>query len=243
MFGRLDVPGQLLDPTHARHLLGEYLSRDKSGLLYSGAAFDLYPDPLLPGSAYVITDSDLVAVALLGTRTTGHEALAITRDRVGEIRRLLEEIPAHASIEGTDADRLLHPDGPAWQLWTLLRDIRDRTKDAALGPVAAGKLLARKRPGLIPISDSRTAKSFARPNPGADRHWWADVRSAALDPSKSADGYDVVELPRQPPGQPECGPLVDPSPPRHSGLDVCQLRSWRRVTLSWGHTPSARAII
>jgi hypothetical protein len=136
----------------------------------------------------MITDSDLIALTMLGIRVTGHEALAITRDRAGEIRRLLGSIPAHARIEDDHADRLLKSDGPAWELWKLLRNIQDRTKPTKLGPVAAGKLLARKRPDLIPISDSRTAKAFGRLGPGADMHWWEAVRAAALDPRKEADG-------------------------------------------------------
>jgi len=36
--------------------------------------------------------------------------------------------------------------GPAWALSDLLRGVRDRTKDARLGAMAAGNLLARKRP-------------------------------------------------------------------------------------------------
>lgn len=188
LFGRLEVPDELIDPAYARRLLGEYLSRDEDGYLYSGAAFDMYPDPLLPSPPDVITDSDLVAITLLGIRLTGHHALAITRDRAGEIRRLLGSIPAHARIEDSHADRLVDRDGPAWELWTLLRDVKDRTNNTALGPVAAGKLLARKRPDLIPISDSRTARVFTRPDPAADKNWWDDVRTAALDTCCKANG-------------------------------------------------------
>jgi uncharacterized protein DUF6308 len=54
--------------------------------------------------------------------------------------------------------------------------------------VAAGKLLARKRPHLIPIEDSRIAAVFSRKSPDRDERWWDDVRSAALDPRPAASG-------------------------------------------------------
>ena len=81
--------------------------------------------------------------------------------------------------------------GPAWTLWELLRDVTDRRKGEHLGPVAAGKLLARKRPDLIPISDSHTSETFRRKPPGEDATWWADVRSAALDPRPEANGMTL----------------------------------------------------
>lgn len=203
VFGQLDVPDELLVPAYARRLLGDHLSRDEHGHLYSGAAFDTYPDPLPPSPQDVITDSDLIALSLLGVRVTGHEALAITRHRADEIHRLLGAIPAHVRIEDDDADRLLHCDGPAWKLWTLLCGIHDRTKASRLGPVAAGKLMARKRPDLIPIADSRTAKAFHRPDPGADRRWWDAVRAASLDRNEEADGttlWDYLASLRDVPG-------------------------------------------
>lgn len=46
-----------------------------------------------------ITDSDLVALSMLGIRVTGYEALIITQDRQTEIEGLLAGIPADAHIE------------------------------------------------------------------------------------------------------------------------------------------------
>jgi hypothetical protein len=42
----------------------------------------------------------------------------------------------------------------ARKLWQLLHDIKTQLHRDRLGPVAAGKLLARKRPHLIPVYDS-----------------------------------------------------------------------------------------
>jgi Family of unknown function (DUF6308) len=43
-----------------------------------------------------------------------------------------------------------------------------------LGPVAAGKLLARKRPHLHPVYDSHVKKVLERPR--NDQAWWRDLR-------------------------------------------------------------------
>jgi hypothetical protein len=203
-FGGLEFPDKLLDRSYALELLGEYFSRDAEGYVYSGAAFDTYPHATAaepPGTrrasmaapANAITDTDLVALSLLGIRVTGYQALSITGPLAGTIGDLLACIPSEARIEDDDADLLLAPAGPAWKLWELLRDVTDRRTGSRLGPVAAGKLLARKRPDLIPISDSHTSKTFSRKAPGEDAAWWDDVRSAALDPRRAANGMTLWE--------------------------------------------------
>jgi hypothetical protein len=192
--GGLWLPDALLDEDYARGLVQEYFRRDSIGYVYSGAMFDTYPaDPASgitapPGTPNEITDGDLIALSMLGIRVTGYEALIITQDRHKAIQELLASIPADAHIEGEASDGLLAPNGYAWALWDLLREIKDRTKEARFGAVAAGKLLARKRPNLIPVEDSRIAAVFRRKSPDRDQHWWDDVRSAALDPSPAASG-------------------------------------------------------
>jgi Family of unknown function (DUF6308) len=62
--------------------------------------------------------------------------------------------------DGSDADRL----------WDKLIEMRE------VGPVIAGKLLARKRPHLIPLYDDFVAKAMA-----ARKHWWVSLRDALQD--------------------------------------------------------------
>jgi hypothetical protein len=179
---------------YARGLLRDYFQTDCTGYVYSGAVFDTYPAApasglIAPiGTADQITDSDLVALSMLGIRITGYEALIIMQDRRNDIEALLADIPPDAHIEEDASAALLAPCGPAWTLWELLREIKDRTKEARFGAVAAGKLLARKRPSLIPIEDSRIAGVFSRTSPDRDKQWWDDVRSAALDSQPVAAG-------------------------------------------------------
>jgi hypothetical protein len=194
MFGSLWVPDELLAGEYALDLLSAYFCRDDDGYVYSGAVFDSYPADPLSGDAVscdtanVVTGSDLVALSLLGIRVTGYEALIITQYRAQEIGDLLGSIPADARIEEEASAALLTRDGPAWQLWKLLYEIKDRTREARFGAVAAGKLLARKRPDLIPIEDSQIAGVFRRKAPDRDEHWWDDVRTAALDTQLTANG-------------------------------------------------------
>jgi hypothetical protein len=196
-FGGLTVPDALLRGEYAQGLLRGYFRRDDVGYVYSGAMFDTYPADRAPGAsaptgtADEITDTDLVAVSMLGIRVTGYEALIIRQDQREQITSLLAGIPADALIEEDASAGLLARGGPAWTLWDLLREIKGRTKEARLGAVAAGKLLTRKRPGLIPIEDSRIAAAFSRRPPDQDEHWWDDVRSAALDPSRAAGGITL----------------------------------------------------
>ena len=196
MFGGLRGPDELLAGEYALDLLDRYFRRDGGGYVYSGAVFDTYPADPASGiaapsdteSSNVVTDSDLIALSMLGIRVTGYEALIITRYRTQEIENLLRSIPAPARIDDEASGALLTRDGPAWMLWKLLYEIKDRTKDARFGAVAAGKLIARKRPGLIPIEDSRIATVFSRTAPDRDESWWEDVRTAALDSNLTADG-------------------------------------------------------
>lgn len=127
VFGGLQVPSEILVEEYALDLLGRYFRRDERGYAYSGAMFDTYPaDPAAaePGpadAADVVTDSDLIALSMLGIRVTGHEALAITRYHSQDIRELLGRIPADACIRSSTTVALLARGGPAWALWDLLR--------------------------------------------------------------------------------------------------------------------------
>src|SRR5215467_8332348 len=131
--GGLWLPDVLLNEEYARGLIHDYFRRDSTGYLYSGAMFDTYPaDPASgiaapTGPPDQITDSDLVALSMLGIRVTGYEALIIRQDRHKEIEALLAGIPGDAHIEDEASERLLAPEGAAWKLWELLRAIKDRT--------------------------------------------------------------------------------------------------------------------
>jgi hypothetical protein len=87
---------------------------------------------------------------------------------------LLAQIPRDIALQDPGAEVHVAKDGPAWRLWGAICDIDPRPEGNRIGPVAAGKLLARKRPHLLPVYDSRIKKVLSRPR--VDNQWWHDLR-------------------------------------------------------------------
>jgi len=96
----------------------------------------------------VITPADVLAVTLLGIkRGIGRVSLAVVEDRHEEITDLLRRIPV-AELHNVTYD-VIDRSSDAWQLWTLLCAAGGEHR-----PVTACKLLARKRPTLLPVYDA-----------------------------------------------------------------------------------------
>jgi len=98
-----------------------------------------------PDTADRFTADDLVAVSLLSVSVPPHGAIQLLESRADEFARLLAEIPH--DLELVDVESIPDDWAPN-RLWTALRDIH------GIGWVTAGKLLARKRPRLIPVYDT-----------------------------------------------------------------------------------------
>ncbi|MFI7528642.1 DUF6308 family protein [Nocardia salmonicida] len=124
--------------------------------------------------ADVFTAEDVVAVSLLSVRVPGSAALRmLERDRAG-LSGLLESIPADLDLVDAEID-ILDEDSPADRLWRALRS-------AGVGPVTTSKLLARKRPRLLPVIDSVVKQVLDHP----DRHsYWMTLRSALRDDERA----------------------------------------------------------
>ena len=91
----------------------------------------------------------------------------------------LEQIPSDLSIWERGVD--LGPDSAAWRLWDLIRSQR------GVGRVIASKVMASKRPALIPIYDAKVAEVLL-PEPRASD--WA--RWVAY--SQSGESADELKL-------------------------------------------------
>jgi Family of unknown function (DUF6308) len=110
----------------------------------------------LPGNAPdEITIEDLFAVTMLDVSVAPRGVRRLLFDE--EVRRLVSTFLAKmpSTVEIWEQPDLLGAGTPAWQLYGLLQRQGDR-----VGPVTAGKLLARKRPHLVPIVDSIVEKIF-----------------------------------------------------------------------------------
>jgi Family of unknown function (DUF6308) len=141
----------------------------------------------------VITPADVLAVSLLGVEGgIGRVALAVVEEKRGDISKLLQQIPVvalHEVPSDTIAD-----DSAAGQLWTLLCAAGGKHRW-----VTASKLLARKRPALLPVYDSVVKKQLSSPNDVWQCYWtwFDDDRSRVTDTEKlraDVGGIDDISL-------------------------------------------------
>lgn len=153
------LPG-ILDDEHihtAAHLLRTYYRRTAAGLPgYMGSMFNCWGGggdalPVLNR----VTPDDLIAVSFLSMDVPGEAAFGILETHAALISDLLAQIPADlclADVQPDDFDKILGDASPTLQLWHVLRG-RD-TGRWGMGQTRTSKLLARKRPLLIPIYDT-----------------------------------------------------------------------------------------
>lgn len=114
------------------------------------------------------TASDLLAVELLSVEVTPRVILDLLEGALGEkATELLREIPTSLPLWSEDAEGLIKKGGPADSLWRLL-DHED-----GVGWVTAGKLLARKRPALIPVYNGVVRCALGWP-----KDFWTALRDA-----------------------------------------------------------------
>ncbi|MER6357156.1 DUF6308 family protein [Streptomyces sp. NPDC001634] len=175
----LKIPEIYWDDENAVHLLVEYFTRRRSrgDLFYSGAHFERLGGG---GDAEHVADrfdtNDLVAITMLSVSLEPHGAINLLTDPDGHWTQLLSLIPRDARLEDAGSDAFVAEGGPAWELWERLADKNHPNKPDGSGPVIAGKLLARKRPHLIPIYDIRVKQLFQRPK--NDHSFWAALAAA-----------------------------------------------------------------
>ncbi len=111
-----------------------------------------------PETANIIAADDVLAVQFLSVIIPGPVALALIEGPLGrEMSAALAQIPTNVSLGSPAAEALVTDDGPASRAWDLLDDV------AGVGWVTAGKLMARKRPALVPVYDRVVRCALERP--------------------------------------------------------------------------------
>lgn len=155
------LPAELAtdDPTSAAALLATYFhSRGADGEpVYTGAMFETFAGGGDQHStADQFTAEDMVAVSMLNVNVPAAAALRILGAQSQALSELLSVIPADLDLHNTDAAPHIAAQSPADQLWYVLRA-------AGCGPVTTGKLLARKRPRLLPVIDSVVKETLKHP--------------------------------------------------------------------------------
>jgi hypothetical protein len=122
-----------------------------------------------PDIAHRFTADDLVAVSMLGVDIHPKAAIAILVDQADDLNGLLREIPNDVDLWEVTPD-VVDDGSSAARLWDRLDGLH------GVGWVIAGKLLARKRPRLIPVYDRVVRAAVGNPD-----HWWLKLRLALQD--------------------------------------------------------------
>lgn len=158
-----------------------------------------------PDTACKITADDLVAVQMLSVRIPARTALDLLEGGLGQqIEDLLRQIPT--GLDLVDAEPACIGKGsPADRAWHLL------VAQQEVGWVTAGKLLARKRPRLLPVYDQVVRCALGSPS-----DFWHDLR-VALRAEDRAVHRRLLEL-RTAAGVPDTV----------SALRVCDVVVWMR---------------
>ena len=175
------IPARLRDEDFATRLVKRYLDTDTAGRArYSGAYFErIGGGGDREDIANQFTAEDLLAVTMLSVRIEGYHALEVLHYQAGKLNDLLSQIPRDVALQDPRAAAHIASGGPAWRLWDAICDIEPRPESNRIGPAAAGKLLARKRPRLLPVYDSRIKKVLNRPR--TDNQWWHDLHDQLIN--------------------------------------------------------------
>lgn len=121
-----------------------------------------------PEIANSFTSDDIVAVSMLGVRIPGRAALQLVEDAAPRIGELLGTIPTNVALYEAGAAELVAPNSAASRLWQVLVRI------PGVSWVTAAKLLARKRPALLPVYDRVVRAALGRT---ADDDFWEPLHA------------------------------------------------------------------
>lgn len=152
-----------------RYVSSYYHKENRSGRKsWTGAYYDIWGGGGGGFTANELTSDDFVAVSMLSVDVPGAAAVGLS-EKAFEVRGLLAALPVSADLTRLDRagfDRYLGDGSPALGLWRLLRSYGDRW---GIGQTTASKIMARKRPHLVPIYDSEVGPQMSMRN--ADNQW------------------------------------------------------------------------
>lgn len=162
---------------------------------FTGQHFDRLRDSENPN---VITERDLVAVSMLSVTVPAEVAIWILGNGRSEIETLLSEVPADADFWADSHN--LDAGSPMDVLWRLLGQgcWPSPKRGNGMGRTTRSKLLATKRPALVPIWDSVVESVLGR-----TEDYWASLRGALdgevreLWANATADAPEHVSLLRR----------------------------------------------
>lgn len=140
----------------AAGLLRRYFETDVQGHpRFTGAMFERFGGGGdAPECADRFTTADIVAVSMLSVDVPA-ATLRILDSEQHRLNELLATMPTDLDLADASDEQLQAGD----HLWTLVRE-------AGVGPVTTSKLLARKRPRLLPVIDSVVKAQLGHPRRG-----------------------------------------------------------------------------
>ncbi|MGB3603201.1 MAG: DUF6308 family protein [Gordonia sp. (in: high G+C Gram-positive bacteria)] len=183
----MNVDGMMLPPilsidrtAAAVEALRRYFAHEGEVPAYSGSRFERFAGG---GDRAEVADhftsEDLVAVTLLSVDIPGPAALRLLGDQEpGYSRRLsdlLSQLPTDVALVDASDDHL----SIAEEIWSMVRDNR------RVGRTKTSKLLARKRPHLLPVIDSVVIKTVG--HVPARHSFYRNLRTVM-----NADGRQLV---------------------------------------------------
>lgn len=155
------------------YLRHEFDSREACG--FNGAHFEsIGRNNFKDSDPDRFTAADLYAVTTLSVRVPASAGIRLLNELAEKSHELLREIPDEVDftdlVDDSQGERfaeLLGPNSKAVELWRLLCGLYD------VGSTTTSKLMARKRPKLIPIWDSEVKTETELPN---SNHQWEQFR-------------------------------------------------------------------
>lgn len=160
---------------------------------FSGAQFDDFEPEDNPRDRF--TAADLLSTGLLGVHVSGDGIVRLLMDesRTSTMNKLLAVLPDDVDLSDLNdrafAGLLDNPDSPGAMLWDMLRENDTRLR-IRVGPTLASKLLARKRPRLIPIWDSKIEAQLGLK--GSRDHWRVMRQILSEDDGKLVDRLETI---------------------------------------------------
>lgn len=159
----------ILNPDRAAEA-HEHLTAYFTGTRYSGSFFEAVGDGgNSPDVANRVTSDDLVALATLSVPVQGSAARELLAGETGRrVSEILSTIPADASLSD-ERGRALLLSSEVLAAWQAIREVH------TFGPVRTSKLLARKRPHLVPIYDRHIKDQFRAAHSGDQWSTWVEM--------------------------------------------------------------------
>ncbi len=144
----------------------------------NGRHFELFS---AMGDPNRFTATDILAVEALSVKVPPNSAAKLLDTEAEEFNALLRGIPADQDLWETDPSDL-GEDSPALTLYHRLKGLY------GVGPVTATKLLASKRPRLMPVIDSLVSEVLQPPG----GKFWLPLRNQLADKERRKKIAEVV---------------------------------------------------